>query len=378
MANVTLRKKQLANNKSSLYLDFFPAIINPKTGKTSRREFLGEHIYDKPKNDLEKVHNKTTLEFADVIRSKRLMQLRDKEFGLKENVSFETDFIEFYASIVEEYYNEGTESNYGGWKASLNYFKEFAGTKLPSTLLTEEHVTKYRKFLLETNSLKTKTQKLAVNTASAYYKNFVMVLKKAYKKNILTKNLAEDVRFIKEEETYREYLSEKELEVLWSTHCDFVKVKHMAFLAVFTGLRFIDIKTLKHSQVYSDTHQGSYIKIREQKTGNLYNHPINETVLKIIELQEKENEFVFGSIKYHEITRPLKKWITDSGIIKKISFHNFRHTYATLQLANGTDIYTVSKLLGHKNVSTTQLYTKVMDKNKVLAANRINLNLDGL
>lgn len=378
MANVTLRRKQLANNKSSLYLDFFPAIVNPKTGKTSRREFLGEHIYDKPKNEIEKVHNKTTLEFADVIRAKRLMQLRDKEFGLKENVSFETDFIQFYDSIVEEYYNEGTKSNHASWKSSLKYFTEFAGTKLPSTLLTEEHVIKYRKFLLETNSLKTKTQKLSVNTASAYYKNFVMVLKKAYKKNILTKNLAEDVRFIKEEETYREYLSENELEILWSTNCDFVKVKHMAFLAVFTGLRFIDIKNLKYTQVFTDTHQGSYIKIREQKTGSLYNHPINDTVLKIIELQENENEFVFGNIIYHEITRPLKKWLADAGIQKKISFHNFRHTYATLQLANGTDIYTVSKLLGHKNGSTTQLYTKVMDKNKVLAANRINLKLDGL
>ena len=65
-------------------------------------------------------------------------------------------------------------------------------------------------------------------------------------------------------------------------------------------------------------------------------------------------------------------------MILKISFHNFRHSYATLQLANGTDIYTVSKLLGHKNLSTTQIYTKIMDRNKIEAANRINIKLDGL
>jgi site-specific recombinase XerD len=100
--------------------------------------------------------------------------------------------------------------------------------------------------------------------------------------------------------------------------------------------------------------------------------------LDIISLQPKDNRFVFGDVKYTDITKPLKKWLLDSGITKKISFHNFRHTYATLQLANGTDIYTVSKLLGHKNVSTTQIYTKIIDSNKIIAANRINLKLDGL
>jgi site-specific recombinase XerD len=87
---------------------------------------------------------------------------------------------------------------------------------------------------------------------------------------------------------------------------------------------------------------------------------------------------VFGEIKYSQITRPLKEWLNKARITKKISFHNFRHSYATLQLANGTDIYTVSKLLGHKNVTTTQIYTKILDKNKIEAANRIKLKLDGL
>ena len=56
--------------------------------------------------------------------------------------------------------------------------------------------------------------------------------------------------------------------------------------------------------------------------------------------------------------------------------HSGRHTYATLQLAHGTDIYTVSKMLGHTNVKTTQIYAKVIDEKKEKAANAIQIDLD--
>ena len=64
-----------------------------------------------------------------------------------------------------------------------------------------------------------------------------------------------------------------------------------------------------------------------------------------------------------------------AGISKTITFHCARHTYATLQLSAGTDIYTVSKLLGHRELKTTQIYAQVIDQRKKEAANRINLDL---
>ena len=76
---------------------------------------------------------------------------------------------------------------------------------------------------------------------------------------------------------------------------------------------------------------------------------------------------------YHN--KHLYQWIGAAGITKDISFHNFRHTYATLQLSEGTDIYTVSKMLGHRSVKTTQIYAKVIDKLKQEAANRIKLDM---
>ena len=62
-----------------------------------------------------------------------------------------------------------------------------------------------------------------------------------------------------------------------------------------------------------------------------------------------------------------------TGIEKDITFHCARHTYATLQLTLGTDIYTVSKLLGHKNLRTTEVYAKIIDQKKIDAANVIKL-----
>ena len=71
----------------------------------------------------------------------------------------------------------------------------------------------------------------------------------------------------------------------------------------------------------------------------------------------------------------LSKWVLKAKITKHISFHCFRHTYAVLQLQGGTDLYTVSKMLGHKDIKTTQIYAKIVDETKRIATNKIKLDL---
>ena len=61
----------------------------------------------------------------------------------------------------------------------------------------------------------------------------------------------------------------------------------------------------------------------------------------------------------------------EAGIKKHISFHTGRHTHATMLLSLGVDIYVVSKLLGHKSITTTQVYAKIIDKTKQEAVSRI-------
>lgn len=217
MANVTLRQKKIANDKLSLYLDYFPPIISPKTGKETRREFLRLKIHKCPQNQLEKEHNKTTIELAEAIRAKRLVQLKNREFGFKENFEVNVNFVDYYATIVNEYINNSGKSNALNWSVSFKYFNAFIGNKISSQNLTLAIANKYRVFLLTTNRLNSKDHKLSQNTAATYYKHFIFVLKRAYKENIISVDLAKQTEYIKQEETFREYLTEDELIKLWNT-----------------------------------------------------------------------------------------------------------------------------------------------------------------
>jgi integrase len=378
MANVTLRSKKLAKGKLSLYLDFYPEIINPKSGKLTRREFLQLKIFENPKNELEREHNSTHIQLAEQIRAKRLIDIRNKEYGLKEHVDLDMNFYDFFANIVEEYYTNGSKGNYNSWKSSLAFWEQFVGKNLNCKQLLPYHVDKYREYILSAKTLRNSEKDLNNNTASTYYKNFINVLKRAYKKKLLVSNLAEDAVYIKEEETYREYLTEEELQNLSKATCTLPSLKRMAFFSVMTGLRFSDIINLKWNHILNDKSQGYYIKLKEDKTGNMQNHFIPDNAYTLLVKEGTSEGKVFKNIKYSQIPRPLKDWIDDAKIKKKISFHNFRHTYATLQLSKGTDIYTLSKMLGHKNVTTTQIYGKVMDRQKIEASKKLNFLFDGL
>lgn len=92
------------------------------------------------------------------------------------------------------------------------------------------------------------------------------------------------------------------------------------------------------------------------------------------------DEYVFEGFSRSMTYGVMQQWLKASGITKHITFHCFRHTYASLQLEMGTDIYTVQHLLNHKNVSTTQIYASHADPKTREAANRITLTnvKDGL
>jgi site-specific recombinase XerD len=104
--------------------------------------------------------------------------------------------------------------------------------------------------------------------------------------------------------------------------------------------------------------------------------PISEQAYSLLGERKEPTEQVFEGLTYsaHE-NKHLAKWVGLAGIKKDITFHCFRHTFATLQLSNGTDIYTVSKMLGHRELKTTQIYAKIIDATKRTAADKIKLEM---
>lgn len=171
-------------------------------------------------------------------------------------------------------------------------------------------------------------------------------------------------------------MTEEELQQLANTPCGNDDTRRAALFSAFTGLRYSDIQKLTWGEITGDE-ENSRIEFRQKKTKGVMYQPISPQALALCGERKEADTLIFPSITSGEhINHTIKNWVKRAGITKHITFHCFRHTFATLQLSNGTDIYTVSKLLGHTSVSTTQIYAKVVDSKKQQAANAIKLNIN--
>lgn len=381
---VTLRQKKISKGRKSLYLDFYPPIPHPETGAPTRREFLGLYIYEKPKTPIDKQHNTETLKIGESIRQKRenflnkpeiyseyeKEQLRKKELG-------EQCFIEYFRKLA----NKRKASNHDNWVSALNYIEAFTNGKLKFADLNERFFEDFKEYLLTTKSKKSDKTTLSQNSAVSYFNKVKAALKQAYKDGILQTDLNAKISPIKAAETRREYLTIEELNKLLKTPCNNDLLKRAALFSALTGLRFSDIQKMVWGELEYIKGQGYFLNFNQKKTKGVEVLPISEQAYSFTEGTENPKDMpqdkpVFEGLKYSAYhNKHLFQWIGAAGITKDITFHCFRHTFATLQLFNGTDIYTVSKMLGHKDLKTTQVYAKIVDEAKRTAANKIKLDM---
>lgn len=144
------------------------------------------------------------------------------------------------------------------------------------------------------------------------------------------------------------------------------RIKNPFLFACFTGLRLNDVRTLKWSDI-----ENGVIFLRQHKTKELVQVPISANAAKF--MPEKTGERVFEYFPTCETWygKKIKEWAKLAGIQKNVSFHVSRHTFATLTLGSGADLFTVSKLLGHTKITTTQIYAKVLDEGRRKAVDAI-------
>lgn len=157
----------------------------------------------------------------------------------------------------------------------------------------------------------------------------------------------------------------EELKRLIGTECKYEIMKQAFLFSCLCGLRVSDIRKLKWNDLQKSGER-IRIEIKMQKTKEPLYLPISDEALKWLPQQNeaKGDDLIFPLTHEGTINKILQKWAKDAGIIKHISFHVARHTHATMMLTLGADLYTVSKLLEHKNIATTQIYAKIVDKKK--------------
>lgn len=381
---VTLRQKKISKGRQSLYLDFYPAIPHPETGEPTRREFLGLYIFEKPKTPIDKQHNIETLKIGESIRQKRENFLNKPEIyseyekeQLRKKALGEQCFIEYFTKLV----NKRKASNHDNWVSALNYIEAFTNGKLKFADLNEKFFEDFKEYLLTTKSKKSDKTTLSQNSAVSYFNKVKAALKQAYKDGILQTDLNATISPIKAAETRREYLTIEELNKLVKTPCNNDLLKRAALFSALTGLRFSDIQKMVWGELEYIEGQGYFLNFSQKKTKGVEVLPISEQAYSFTEGAENpkdmpQDKTVFEGLKYSAYhNKHLFQWIGAAGITKDITFHCFRHTFATLQLFNGTDIYTVSKMLGHKDLKTTQIYANIVDDTKRKAADRIKLDM---
>lgn len=158
------------------------------------------------------------------------------------------------------------------------------------------------------------------------------------------------------------------MQALAKTECKYPVLKRAFLFSCLSGLRWSDINTMIWSEV-RDEGENSKINFRQDKTEGVEYLYISKQARELLGERDSPKERVFKGLRYGmTYNTEIVRWCNRAGVPKHITFHSARHTNAVLLLENGADIYTVSKRLGHRELKTTAIYAKIVDKNMKAAA----------
>lgn len=304
---IKLRQRKMPSGNTTLYLDIY---INGVRSYEYLKLYL---VPERTRADKEK--NKETLRLADAIRAKRVVELRNGVYGFKSAYATETNFYDYYRAMVERRRGVEKGGNWGNWRSCYHHLKIYDGRES----LTFADIT------------------------------------------------PEWVQGFKAEEGTRMYLTIDEVKRLAQVDCEYPQIKAAFLFSCLTGLRRSDVLRITWGDVYE---QGEFTRLifKQKKTKGQEYLDITQEARVLMGERGKPNEHPFTDIHSPTCTnKAIQEWVLRAGIDKKITFHCARHTFATMMLDIGTDLYVVSKLLGHREIGTTQIYARVMDKNKQAA-----------
>lgn len=365
---VYLRKRPRKNGTFALYLDIC------RDGKRTNEYLKLYLVPEKTREDKQK--NKETLKFAEAIRAKRIVEMQSKDFGIDVATHEDAMFLDVMRKIIDR--KDGTTKT--SWQNCLAHVLKYEpNERITFAEITPQWVRGFRDYLdtkamqwaIDTRKRDVEPKRISQGTKALMFQKFCSVFNIAMREGMIRLNPTIGVERFKEPESDREFLTIDEIRKLSKTPPPDKDLAQAFFFSCLTGLRWSDIVKLKWLEV-QEWHAGRRIVFTQQKTGGLEYLDLNTQAASMLGERGNPDDLVFpklGPIQSARIS--IAAWVKSAGIDKHITFHCARHTFAMMMLDLGVDLYTVSKLLGHKSIETTQVYAKILDKNKKAAVERI-------
>lgn len=356
---VKIRFKELADGSKSIYLDIY------KDG-VRRYEFLKLYLHP-GKSEAIRRRNAATLAAAESIKSQRVIELTNNQAGIP-NTGLRSKML--LSDWMQEFYESQIRKGVKGQKlllTSTKVLKQYA-PKARMRDVNKEFCLGYIDFLR--NTYKGRLGKpLTPYGAISYFGFLRTALNAAVRAQVIVENPINRLTQadkIKTPESQRVYLTIDEVKMMIATSCKKDIVRRAFLFACYCGMRLSDVSSLRWKDLSKDGDQWRACIVMRKTSAPLY-LPLSNQALKWMPERNDaaDDDLVFAMLPRESSILPvIKKWAKDAGIAKNVNFHTSRHTFATMLLTLGADIYTVSKLLGHTNVKTTQIYAKIVNKKK--------------
>lgn len=365
---IRLRFKSLSNGNKSIYLDIY------KDGKRSY-EFLKLYLIPNV-DETSRIQNNNALQAANAIKAQRIIELTNSEAGItKSRTRSKMLLLDWMKHYGECKLKNGQSNSYHlTINNTIKHLVKYKGGSITLMDVDKDFCLGFIEYL---KTAKRKDGKaLLKSTSTIYFQCLNSALNEAVKEDVIPFNPITKINSdskLKMPESTREFLTINELKLLIASECVQGEIKAAFLFSCFCGLRWSDVKGLKWNDIIKNGEQYQARLIMKKTNKPIYLPLSNEALRWMPNCSEaKDTENVFHLPSLTRISPALNVWAQGCGIAKHITFHTARHTFATMMLTLGADLYTTSNLLGHTQVKTTQVYAKIVDKKKAEAVNLAN------
>lgn len=258
-------------------------------------------------------------------------------------------------------------------KRCLRAFQKFIGGK---TDMHEITVADIERFLA-------RKQKRSLYGAKNYRMYLNGFFKRALALEHILKNPIDQIPPIRTPEKVPTYFSRKEFNALLGVISE-QPFKDIVLFAINSGMRLSEILHLQRDQINLEARTATLGNTHTlTKSGRARTLPLNDSALSAVRraMERSEDETVFTlngrRARPEYVSKRFKKYVRAAGLNDRLHFHSLRHSCASWLIQSGVSIYIVSKILGHCDVSTTQIYSHIDQNSLASAVNALSATEQG-